>query len=80
MTKAAGPPPLTWRKLTDYAIRSTCERWQISRAGRPGIDETFSLWQRNPETAAATCVRVCRKSAAEAKQLAAALQAKVDAA
>jgi len=72
-------PALHWRKLTDDAIRSTCGRWQISRAGRPGIDETFSLWQRDPETSKAVCVRVCRESAAEAKALAAELQAKVDA-
>ena len=70
--------PLRWRKLTDHAIRSRCERWQISRAGRPGIDETFSLWQRDPSTGSAVCVRVCRESAAEAKALAAELQAKVD--
>lgn len=77
---ASGVAPLTWRKLTDYAIRSSCERWQISRAGRPGIDETFTVWQRDPSTTKAVCVRVCRESAAEAKALAAELQAKVDAA
>lgn len=73
-------PPLRWRKLTDHAIRSACERWQISRAGRPGIDETFSLWQRDPTTGRTVCVRVCREGAAEARTLAAELQAKVDAA
>jgi hypothetical protein len=78
MTEPAPSDALTWRKLTDYAIRTTCERWQISRAGRAGIDETFSLWQRDT-TGHMVCVRVCRKGAAEAKALAVELQAKVDA-
>ncbi|NBC47150.1 MAG: hypothetical protein GVY22_03985 [Gammaproteobacteria bacterium] len=72
-------PALHWRKLTPYAIRSTCERWQICRAGRAGLDETFSLWQRDPDSGRAVCVRVCREGAAEAKALTAELQAKVDA-
>lgn len=79
LAERAHTAPLRWRKLTPDAIRSTCERWQISRAGRPGIDESFSVWQRDPSTAKAVCVRVCRDSA-EAKALAAELQVKVDAA
>jgi hypothetical protein len=75
MTEPTDPAPLRWRTLTPDAIRSTCERWQISRAGRPGVDETFSLWRCDPGTGRAVCVRVCRESAEEAKQLAAALQA-----
>ena len=71
------PPALAWRTLTPYAIRSRCERWQISRAGRVGIDERFSLWQRDPSTGSAVCVRVCRESD-EAKALAAKLQTKAE--
>ena len=50
---------MIWHKVSTaprHAIRSDCGRFQISRSGRPGIDERFSLWRRNPGTGAATLI------------------------
>jgi len=46
---------MKWRKLNDYAIRSHCGCWQISRTYH-GERQLFSLWRRESDSGAVTYI------------------------
>lgn len=52
---------MRWKKLSPYAIRSECGRWQISRAEQPD-HQTFTVWRRDTGSGRCIMVAVYRQS------------------